>query len=91
LFRPGKNRSEKAANLKEKYLSQDTRDHSKIAFAAVRTVTVIEHTLLDLLSDAEGRMDLVRSTEAAAVETCACRDLQRESSCFTALPSWAVR
>jgi hypothetical protein len=34
----------------------------------VRTATVIEHTILDLLSDAEERKDLARSApEAAAV------------------------
>jgi hypothetical protein len=43
----------------------------------VRTVAVIEHTLLDLLSDAEERKDLARSVEASAVEVL-CRDHQRE-------------
>jgi hypothetical protein len=50
-------------------LSRD--HHPKMAFAVVRTVAVIERTLLDLLSGAEERMDLARlaeSTEAAAVE-----------------------
>jgi hypothetical protein len=34
--------------------------HPKIAFAAVTTVAVIEHTLLDLFMYAEKRIDLVR-------------------------------
>ena len=50
------------------HLSRD--HHPKIAFAAVRTVAVTEHLLLDLLSDAE-RKDLAWSTEAAAVEVLA--------------------
>ena len=41
-----------------------------MASVVVRTVAVIEHKLLDLLSDAEERKDLARSaeSEAAAVE-----------------------
>ena len=38
---------------------------------AVRTVSVIEHTLLDLLSGAEERKDLARSAEATAVDVLA--------------------
>ena len=50
------------------HLSRD--HHPKIAFVAVRTATVIEHTLLNLLSDAEERKGLPRraESEAAAVE-----------------------
>jgi len=45
-----------------------SRDHEpKIAFAAVRTVAVMERTLLDLLSDVDDRKDLARSAEAADV------------------------
>jgi hypothetical protein len=39
---------------------QSSDYHPKIAFAAVRTVAVIEHMLLDLLLYAEERIDLVR-------------------------------
>jgi hypothetical protein len=46
-------------------------NHPKMAFAAVRTVTVMERTLLDLLSDANERMDMTRSAEAVAVEVLA--------------------
>jgi hypothetical protein len=75
---------ESSKPLKEKYrhkiihqhLSRD--HHPKIAFAAVRTVAVKEHALLDLLSDAE-RKDLARSAEAAAVyDWCKC--LRRPSA-----------
>jgi len=38
---------------------------------AVRTVAVIERTILDLLSDVEERMDLASSAEAATVEVLA--------------------
>jgi len=47
----------------------------------VRTVAVIHNTLLDLLSDAEERMDLARSAEAAAVEV-----VQRQSARMVLLP-----
>jgi len=49
-------------------LSRD--DYPRIAFVAVRTVAVIERTLLDLLSDVE-RMDLARSAAAETVEVLA--------------------
>jgi hypothetical protein len=42
-----------------------------MALVAVRTVAVIEHMLLDLLSDAEERKDRARGAEAAAVEVLA--------------------
>ena len=51
------------------HLSRD--HHPKIAFVAAGTVSVIEHTLPDLLSDSEGREDQARSAEAAAVEVLA--------------------
>jgi hypothetical protein len=76
--RAGKMREgEKARAAKEKYCHKMihqhlTRDHHpKIAFMALRTAAVIERTLLDLLSDAEERMNLARSAEAAAVEVLA--------------------
>jgi hypothetical protein len=81
---------ESSKPLKEKYcdkiiqqhLSRD--HHPKIAFAAVRTVAVKEHALLDLLLDAE-RKDLARSAEAAAVyDWCKC--LQRPSARMIPLP-----
>ena len=45
--------------------------HVKEAFVAVTTVATIECTLLDILSDAEERMNLARSAEAEAVEVLA--------------------
>ena len=39
--------------------------HLKVVFVAVTTVTVIERKLLDILSDAEERMDLARSAWVA--------------------------
>ena len=54
------------------YLSCD--HHPKIAFAAVRTDYILEHTLLNSLSDADERKDLARcsdSSEAAPAEVLA--------------------
>ena len=45
--------------------------HVKVASVAVTTVATIERTLLDIISDAEERMDLARSAEAEAVEVLA--------------------
>ena len=40
----------------------------QLAFAVVRTIAIIEPTLLDPLSDVKEIMDPARSTEAAVVE-----------------------
>jgi hypothetical protein len=45
--------------------------HPKIAFAAVRTDSLIKCTLFGLLSDAEERKDLARIAEAAVAEVLA--------------------
>ena len=44
------------------HLSRD--DHPNIAFVAVRTITVMQHTLLYLLLDAEERKELARSADS---------------------------
>ena len=53
-------------NVVHQPLSHD--HHPKIAFAAVRTVAIIERTLLDLLSDTVLRKDLPGRRRTPAVE-----------------------
>jgi hypothetical protein len=57
----------------------------------VRTVAVIEHTFMELLSDAEQRVDLASSVEATAVEVLVETINLSENDPASALPSGAPR
>jgi hypothetical protein len=57
----------------------------------VRTVAVIEHTFMELLSDAEQRVDLASSVEATAVEVLVETINLSENDPASALPSGAQR